>query len=545
MQPPSWWRSFVERASLVLPDADHPAAYQPTPYGMNRYALLLIYVVCTLATSCVYFGWGALSSMLFKSHIYARQCTEDETRAAPTDSAACVLQDIAVQSLFTICYASHFIVSAAAGILVDLAGPKVTALLGQALNVCGWALLGCCSDDFHGEVPAFVLIGAGSDMSYLPMLCIINLFPGSTGFALSALGASSSLSFAVPLVLRAVHSAGVSFRSVCWGYALLGPVSCIFLVAFFVPLNGFIEVDLFVLVRSSPGARVSIRCKSTSKRGISRMLTFHTTSRANGSFPLPLETPSRPWRPADEGQLSCVTDDDYFQPFRVEACTFLYVAICIYFIICSLAINFYEKAASKFLKPAVYVALDAATPLSTIPCLILGRLADFFPIVPIMIFVNTTGLLSFMFALFDRVTSDWMSILFYSLYVSTFTSQVYIFIKHLFTSVHFGKLIGFASMLGGVFSLVSSALYNGLTMKLLKEDALPVMLGLLLTIAAAYLLLIPMYFQARKKEKKIHSQEVLGCDGVSNGSTPAALSAFPCHTGSRSLSLRAFEGCAA
>ncbi|KAL8446956.1 hypothetical protein Emed_004713 [Eimeria media] len=374
MRPPSWWRVFVERASRLLPDAEHPAAYQPTPYGMNRYALLAIYVVYTLATSCVYFGWGALSSMLFRSHVYSWLCTEEENRAAPDDSAACVSQDISVQSLFTICYASHFTVSAAAGILIDIAGPKVTALLGQALNVCGWALLGYCSDEFRAQVAAFVLIGAGSDMCYLPMLCIINLFPGSTGFALTALGASCSLSFAVPLVLRAAHNTGISFRWVCWGYAILGPVSCIFLVVFFVPLNGFIEVDLFVLVRSAPAARMSIRCKSTARRGLTSMLTFQTSGPANGSFPSPLEGSSRAFQPSEQTQLSCVTDDDYFQPFREEACTFLYVAVCIYFVICSIAINFYQKAASKFLSPAVFGALDAATPLSTIPCIILGRL---------------------------------------------------------------------------------------------------------------------------------------------------------------------------
>lgn len=367
MPLPQWNRKALERIKPLLPDSEHPGASQPTPFGINRYILLAIYVIYTLATSCVYFGWAPLSLMLFKSGAYLWQCSEEERRHAPQDGPACVAQDVNVQRLFTICYATHFVISAAAGFLIDVAGPKVTAMLGQALNICGWAILGACSENFRAVLPAFMLIGAGADMCYLPMLCIINLFPGSAGFALTIMGASCSLSFGVPSVLRAAELAGCSFKLVCWGYALLGPALCMALVALFVPPGGFIEEDLFVLVPSPRSRQLSIRSRSTQQRG-GNALTAQTPSTPVESF-----APSAVAAPAGNAALSSVTDEEFFQPFRKEACTFLYIGVCVYFVTCSIAINYYQQAAAKFLVDQAFSALAAATPLSTFPCLILGR----------------------------------------------------------------------------------------------------------------------------------------------------------------------------
>ncbi|KAL8424325.1 hypothetical protein Efla_006053 [Eimeria flavescens] len=522
--------SSAAAAAAALAAAGAAAAVGcPTPYNLNRYVLLLIYILYTLLSSCVYFGWGPLSDLLYRAGVYLWTCTEEEQQAAAAaaaagaeeaDKPACSNQDVDVQRLFNICYACHFTASAAAGLLIDIAGPKVTALLGQALNICGWTLLGYCSFTFRSAVPAFLFIGAGADMTYLPMLCIINLFPGSTGFALSALGASCSLSFAVPLLLRAAADAGVPFRFVCWGYVALGPVICVVLLVLFVPLEGFVEVDLFVLVRSTPYGRTSIGCRSTSRKGaVSAILRYNNSSKSTSKTGEPArslraaavsvaaergEEKEEKEGEAEEAQLSSVTDEEFFQPFKKEACTFLYLGICVYFVVCSIAITFYQQAAGKVLKGSAVSAMDFATPFSTIPCLILGRVADFVPIVPIMLFVNTAGLLSFLLVLGGTVPFSWLSIACFSVYLSFFTSQVYIFIHDMFTSVHFGKLIGVASMLGGMLSLVSSLLYNELVRQL-GGDARPVVFGLIVLICATYLLLIPIMLKAKQKQKEINA----------------------------------------
>lgn len=90
--------------------------------------------------------------MLFRVEIFLWLCsTEEQSVYAGSDEPACVTQDVKVQSLFTVCYATHFIISAAAGFLIDVTGPKVTAILGQALNLSDWALLGVCSESFRAQ----------------------------------------------------------------------------------------------------------------------------------------------------------------------------------------------------------------------------------------------------------------------------------------------------------------------------------------------------------------------------------------------------------
>lgn len=98
---------------------------------------------------------------------------------------------------------------------------------------------------------------------------------------------------------------------------------------------------------------------------------------------------------------------------------------------------------------------------------------------------------------------------------------MYIFIKKLFTSVHYGKLIGTASMVGGVFSLTSNCLYNALTMRQFNGEPGPVMWGLCGAICASYLLLVPMFFAARKKQKEINSRRIMRSK---EAFSPAALS---------------------
>ncbi|XP_026190222.1 uncharacterized protein LOC34618030 [Cyclospora cayetanensis] len=527
--------SVMDRLRALLPSSDHPGASQPTPFGLSRYSLLLIYVFITLSTSCVYFGWGPLSIILFNSGAYLWLCNEDEQELAKAARQPfCVAQDTNVQTLFTVCYATHFIVSGAAGVLIDTAGPKVTAILGQTLNLCGWFILGGFTDSFRGILPAFVLIGAGADMCFLPMLCISNVFPGSSGFILTVMGASCSLSSVVPMVLRTIQIRGFSFRAVCWGYALLGPAGCLVLVCLFVPLEGFIEEDRYVLVKSTETQCSSIQLPNrlSKKRSpqppqaatavaIRSMATARTEIEPGPSSQGAAATGNSGGSTAPERHasavaalrqgpvaVSTVTDDDFFQPFVKDACTFLYVGVCIYFIICSVAMNYYQKAASKFLSPEAFSGLGAASPLSTFPCLIIGRVTDYVPIVPVMLFVNSTGVLCYVLALADGPIVGYASITFFSIYISVFTSQVYIFIKEVFTSVHYGKLIGIASMVGGLLSLTSNWLYNGLTMRHFGGDVVPVLWGMFAVICFAYLLLIPMFFGARKKQRLLKEQKV-------------------------------------
>lgn len=126
-----------------------------------------------------------------------------------------------------------------------------------------------------------------------------------------------------------------------------------------------------------------------------------------------------------------------------------------------------------------------------------------------MMFVNSTGIMSYFFALMHKTVCGYSAVICYSIYISIFTSQVYIFIKNLFTSVHSGKLIGFASMVGGVSSLLSNWLYETVTMKYLNGDPKSVMWSMIGVLAASQILLIPMHIGARRKAEQIMASKYL------------------------------------
>lgn len=359
---------WLEQLKRLLPDSDHPAASQPTPFGLNRYVMLLLYVLHVVLTACDYMGWAALSSMLFRSEAFLWLCAPEEqaTNENKGNIIGCAAQNSSVQQLFAWCYAAHFITTGLAGFLLDFAGPKVTALLGAVMGVFSWILLGACSDSFRAFYPTFVMMGAASGMSYLPMLTVVNLFPGSFGFCFTMMGAGASLSLVIPSLLNMIHKAGVPLNVVCWVYAMCGPMVGLLIVLLFVPLDGFIEVDLFVIVRSTRTPRSSVTPREQTMQTLNSFAEGIVSIRGSHS--------ARSSRELPDLALSTVTDDGYFLPFRKEACTFLYFGICLVFIVCSVAIVYYQQTAAIFLAPDAFDALEVASPLSIIPCVVLGRL---------------------------------------------------------------------------------------------------------------------------------------------------------------------------
>lgn len=133
-------------------------------------------------------------------------------------------------------------------------------------------------------------------------------------------------------------------------------------VVLFVPLNGFIEVDMFILVRTVPSRPISAESPVCQRR----------SSAPAGQIPAsPVDSYFVPAHsPAADAAISSVTHEEFFQPFVKEASSFLYIGICVYIIICSIAINFFQQASAHLVLPDVFDALKVPIPIS---CIILGR----------------------------------------------------------------------------------------------------------------------------------------------------------------------------
>eukprot|EP00922_Rhytidocystis_sp_ex-Travisia-forbesii_P007424 GHVS01010844.1.p1 GENE.GHVS01010844.1~~GHVS01010844.1.p1 ORF type:complete len:748 (-),score=105.48 GHVS01010844.1:184-2427(-) len=241
-------RSLCSRfVNAVSPSCDSRASRQRTPCGVNRFVLLVIYVLYVFTTGCIYFGWPSLSIMLFMQDAYVWLCP-DGAETAAHQPYKCSDQDTEVQRLFQIATPVHFVTSAMAGYLMDNMGPKATGAIGQGLNCIAWVLLSQASESTQTYIPAFIFIGLGADAAFLPTMTVSNLFPGNEGLVIAVMGAANSASYAMPVILLAIMEARggkPAFEATCLLYAGVGTGMSFVVAMLLLPREPFVsEVHL-------------------------------------------------------------------------------------------------------------------------------------------------------------------------------------------------------------------------------------------------------------------------------------------------------------
>lgn len=171
------------------------AKTQPRPCGVSRYFVLVIYVLYAFLTARVYFAWPNLSNLLFRSEAYSWLCKTYLAEGHPDmrleahggKRYICEEQNSAVGNIFVTCLAFAFSFSLAAGLFLDYLGPRITAVIGQVMNALAWVLLAFGSEKAQTYIAAFIFMGIGSDIGYLPLLSSANLFPGHEGYVARSL----------------------------------------------------------------------------------------------------------------------------------------------------------------------------------------------------------------------------------------------------------------------------------------------------------------------------------------------------------------------
>eukprot|EP00922_Rhytidocystis_sp_ex-Travisia-forbesii_P051454 GHVS01076365.1.p1 GENE.GHVS01076365.1~~GHVS01076365.1.p1 ORF type:complete len:569 (-),score=78.03 GHVS01076365.1:132-1700(-) len=449
-----------------------------------------------------------MSKILSKHKVFIDLCPHlpDGTIAPPDggyDDFACNEQDGAVQGLFTVTMTAHFAMSAVAGGILDKCGMKLTAIVGMFLHTLAWLLIAFCPPVEAAYYPAFIILGAACDTGHLPGLPVANLFPGSYALIITILGSASSICWAVPVVMYKVWDANPqwSFQYICIGYLLVGVLPSTLIAIFTMPWKTFQGIDQFPDFlgpaaesippnlehsqsdnsKSSPTtppipSSLSITSQrsivsqgysglSTDPRSDPKSEDQEVRRRSSAKYS-PLEVQKQDTSTTISIVLrkkGCRSSGFFFQICSIE-----YLCICTYFVCVSLSVAYYSAASggSKlFPDHNTKNLLEILTPLSFIPCIILGKLIDFFGIMIILFVVCSFGLLSFLFVAIRSTVTSYLSVIFFCFYISLLTSQLYCYVALTFDSRHFGKLVGTATLLGGVMALLALPLYNQLTLK--------------------------------------------------------------------------------
>lgn len=430
--------------------------------GINRYIIVVILCLYCLISGPAYFNWTAIADALLQDGAFEWECSAEERARRPVPpemsyEPRCKKQEMAVNSLFTVASSSHFFCSFLGGLLLDLLGAKLTGMIGTGVMFSGWILLAFSSETFRGYTVAAVLIGLSVDTAFFPCLTAANLFPGRGSTVIAFLGCFRSLSFVVPLAIRAAVIQGrvATATQALLVYSGLFLSLCFLVAAFLLPRRAFPKQE-------KETASAQVPDKETPKKALSATKTR------------PEVTDSSPSPPGDRQQERGVAFilkgmRERLRGLMKEGCSLAYLPLLPLFSFLLTNIIFYVPSALHLL-PKAYEANQIIQTFSFLPCPLLGMLADCIGILPVMHMTNLCGVLAYVCVVIPSVPSyaglQYLSSILFAIQISFLMSQLYCYVSITFSQENLGRLVGLVCAVGGLFSLVtgpmrSYALANG------------------------------------------------------------------------------------
>ncbi|SBT70254.1 novel putative transporter 1, putative [Plasmodium malariae] len=565
-------------------DPNLPGARQKTPLNISRFYLLIIIVIYTAVSACIYFDWSAIRKLLLNVGKYKHLNLGEYNDITVTP------QYKKINNLYPITLAIHFTTSVFCGFLYDHIGPKFTAMLGQIFNIICWLFLSIDSTTIDTTLIGFIFLGLGADTAFIPILTISNLYPDASTFILTVVGAAASLSYAVPATLNLIctHYPNIAFSTICYGYILLILLPCLLIAIFLLPVKPFKGLDYYIEnneenvryldgleeggggrgeklskvymhddvelqrsnIDSSNVGRSNIGRSNigSSNIGSSNIGSSNIGSSNIGSSNIDGSDKSaekvgkkkkkknnkNKFLTNEEGNKSehtkstisddtinndkmtntsrsIVEDGDDFHKknillfFKILVS---YPSICIitYFILFNISTVFYGMVTDTYFSydRSIINIINILMPISCIPCIIFGRFINKYGAAIMIILMNACSALMHLTALIKHKVAGLISAFLYMCVTSIYTSQIYCFIQNSFPSTIFGKLLGIASLCGGLFSLLCDKLYD----HIISKDGTsidPTNVVVLLVIALIIMFLPLSILYVRKYERSIEN----------------------------------------
>lgn len=468
----------TEQEAAPNPIPTPPSAnHQATPYGINRFVLLAINILYVAISARVLFGWPHLSNMLLRDGAYLWLCEGEPL--AEGRRYACTQQDSSVQLLFTLGIGVSFCCSLVAGALLDWRGPRLTACVGQLCNTIGWIMMGVANQQRQLYIPAVLFMAMGADAGYLPSLNIANLFPGYEPLVVVGMCAAMSASFSITTIMNAVWgtNSSMTFRKICLLYAGLGSGLCFLVALLGMPVKQY---------RSQEELTLAFRKAAE---------TPERQSNTDSDTNISAET-----RPRRKGQD--VT-------FSSQLGTLHFLLMFIYWPLNALFYNFYLTSAENLFGKDINDLLGILGPVSMIPSVLLGFLADRYGVMSLVLFIISNGVCMYAFALMPFRAAHYLSPIFACLYLSNFSGQMYAFVNDTFRSTDFGRVVGIISVTGGLAGLLRIPLNDKLTLQVFNGNYRYTCAIMLAVTGFCFFIALWLFFIKREQQKAYMPEEEL------------------------------------
>ncbi|KAL8446214.1 hypothetical protein Emed_005169 [Eimeria media] len=468
--------------------------------SVNRWVLFVILCIYCLLAGPAYFNWTPMADTLLQHGAFVWECTPEEISASKAESyqPKCAAQDLAVGRLFNIASSSHFFCSFLGGVFLDSLGPKIAGMLGVGSMLIGWILMALSSQSFGAYSFAAFLIGFSVDTAFFPCLSVANLFPGRESTIISFFGCFRSLSFVVPLTVRAavVDTTAATAPQALLVYAGLFLSLCFITVALLMPHKPY-ERD------AEPAPQESLKDAPPTQAGATPALTGedsyldHTSQAAGGA-----ESKSFKEKLYERLRL---------RELFADGCSLAYLPLIPMYCFLLTNVIFFVPSTNHLL-PAAYKANQIIQTLSFLPCPLLGFAADTLGILPVMQFTNLCGLLAYVCTIIPSIPAapalQYISSMCFAVQVCFVMSQLYCYLAQAVSPRNLGTLVGLVCACGGLFSLVTSPMRA----HALEHGFLSMcILGIALFCANA-LLLVLLHFVSKRRKAKASKQSVVPLD---------------------------------
>eukprot|EP00922_Rhytidocystis_sp_ex-Travisia-forbesii_P019673 GHVS01029079.1.p1 GENE.GHVS01029079.1~~GHVS01029079.1.p1 ORF type:complete len:621 (-),score=81.69 GHVS01029079.1:318-2180(-) len=496
---------------LLLPArVTHPSSHQVTPLGVHRVRLLFFYMIYNLIGTYHYINWCSFSSWLQYSGAYSYLCNSSEP--------SCDAQKLEIQKLFSFCTFGDCFGAILGGVLLDTWGMRATALTGMSLQASGWCLLAFSGSSFDAYKPAFVLIGLGLSAAYLAPMGVFNLFPGAVGLVVSLLQTAATTSAAIPLLLSALARllGPDSFRWICLGYLGCGPLACCCISVLLMPPRAFTGID--VVEQEHWVAAKAKDAEDTAEFAACDIVEVAPACVLNGVGEESSISHRRRccWSAARRRGLAWISRTGFFDKslyleiFRRPhfLCIFMFNGIML------ACCGFYQEAGPDLIlrnasAETVFVCLFT---VSMVPLLGFGQLIDSFGVLSALSVHSFIAFATFAVVLPTfyeisspgKIVTNTISVIcFFCAFTVAVDGLIVCFVQHYAPSRYFGKILGFSNSFAGCLCLLAMPLYDQLTVRYFKNDALPVSAALTVILAALCAICLLSYWNASTHDRKL------------------------------------------
>lgn len=474
---------------------------QKLPYNLNRHILLAIYFSLIALTNRLFFGWPSLSNLLFTDEVYAWKCPKqaDGTVAVPEKGKRyiCKQQDVAVQNIFIVGSSAYYAFSFFNGLIVDYLGSRLSMLLGHMFNYIGWTLMLLSTENFDGFVVGGVFIAASIDLGSFSTLNVAGLYPGKENLMVNVISGAGSLSTGTMLLLdKIIHKTGFRFKNFMFWYISITVGVFFILTIFTFPRTRFFrqyefdnyyksrEKELTAKTREDGHSSTMLEKEEASQGNstlehmkLSNLKKIHESYDEDSIGKKHIDVDLEKFheeemvlagrrRSAESGHLAKhdtleaienAKGPDKFETVKdlLKICTGLhFIGLWIYGPLNTVYNNFYFSVVENILSTDKNDILGYLLPLSVIPCIILGDVADRFGIMLMYYYELFFAFAMYIFSYFRGEVWQWLSVISSTLYSACANGQLWTFISHTFSSRYVSTLIGLLNLVSGLFSLV-------------------------------------------------------------------------------------------